>query len=337
MFLVFANEVYMTIFPDKIRFVLSDKSDGHPGKSIAMMLQLYATRKNDYHMVLPNTDDDGILEIDSEYLKEQIRIESNTAQMDYASGLENCKAQFRISIMSYEGVKSTFQAGQWYDHRIDFPEKYRMLMLAENHMYIPVNYMIDVEESRRLQTVPLIIEQRKPRRFRNFDKLSPDRDLLFISVAFRDIDAFKKSFDRKAINRKSRFEIGLLHTAIMSRKHDIALFLIENGINVGMRDYHGNTALHYLCEFRDLGLAMALLEKGADVNARNKNGCSIIWKAVSRASSIKYGNDYEMVKLIMKYSPDTRAKSRSGLAPFDLARIEKDETLMKILNGEKVD
>ena len=56
---------------------------------------------------------------------------------------------------------------------------------------------------------------------------------------------------------------SLLQEAISVKKWDIAMDLVQRGINVNIQDNHGNTALHYLCSKPECIVAVQGFMRGA--------------------------------------------------------------------------
>ena len=70
------------------------------------------------------------------------------------------------------------------------------------------------------------------------------------------LELFIKKFDRKLLNKRNKYGFTLLHEAISGHKWDIAEFLINEGIDINLKDSGGNTALHYLCDTNDITQAI---------------------------------------------------------------------------------
>jgi len=148
-------------------------------------------------------------------------------------------------------------------------------------------------------------------------------------VSYGDLTLFKKVFVPQKINDISLHGYGLLHDAIASKKLDIALFLIENGIDVNLTDYDGWTALHYICEgvYYNVEVLKALLKKGADANIRDRHGNNAMWTAIMNYKK----EHYEMVELLLSYNIDIEGKNKYGSSPLELAYELEDDTLITIL------
>ena len=50
---------------------------------------------------------------------------------------------------------------------------------------------------------------------------------------------------------------------------DVAMALVDRGANIHARDDHGKTPLHYACDEGHMDVVMALVDRGADVGARD--------------------------------------------------------------------
>ena len=149
---------------------------------------------------------------------------------------------------------------------------------------------------------------------------------LFTIAQYGDYETFVKKFSAAEIAKKDSNGSGLLHCAISGENFDIALFLIQNGIDVNMINSAGQTALHLICENPNLEVANALLEKGGDLNIRDEYGNNPLWTAVFNC-----GQDYDLVELFMKCHPDVAAKNKAGRSPLDFAKQVENEKLVSIL------
>ena len=62
---------------------------------------------------------------------------------------------------------------------------------------------------------------------------------------------------------------SLLQEAISVKKWDIAMDLVQRGINVNIQDNHGNTALHYAISYKHFDIVNLLINNKADETIRN--------------------------------------------------------------------
>ena len=62
-----------------------------------------------------------------------------------------------------------------------------------------------------------------------------------------------------------------LHDACERGQLEVAMAVIDKGADVNARDEYGNTPLHYALEKGQTEVALALIDKGADIYIKNSN------------------------------------------------------------------
>jgi len=120
--------------------------------------------------------------------------------------------------------------------------------------------------------------------------------------------------ESKSTEREHEEEYGGLITAIVYRKTEKALSLIDGGYDLTRTDANGNTALHRACMVDDKAVVTALLKRNIDVNAENG------YHETALLSCIHY-MDNEMLNLLLSGGADANTVNDDGDNP--ILRIAK--------------
>ena len=144
------------------------------------------------------------------------------------------------------------------------------------------------------------------------------------------LELFIKKFDRKLLNKRNKYGFTLLHEALSGHKWDIAEFLINEGIDVNLKDSSGNTALHDLCnsgctkgldDFKmQINLIKKLLELGCSVNEPDNEKNTPLINATAKSN----GPGFERYKLLLEHNPDIYWKNKYGRSCLVLAEETRD-------------
>ncbi|MEX0713844.1 MAG: ankyrin repeat domain-containing protein [Pirellulales bacterium] len=112
-----------------------------------------------------------------------------------------------------------------------------------------------------------------------------------------------------------------LHFAAEADRFDAATLLIEKGANVRARDSTEKTPLHDACRNGNLGLAAMLIDRGAEIGAMDGQGATPLWVA---AGGDPFRNPVEkeharIVRLLVEHGASLDAASESGETLLHLA------------------
>ena len=139
-----------------------------------------------------------------------------------------------------------------------------------------------------------------------------------------DIEAIKELISKMSISNLNQVIDGntALMTASMIRNRPIVELLLDHGADINIRDKDGKTALmlmysHSLNEDNDI--TRLLLERGADTNIRDKNGKTALMYATEMGDVIA-------VILLLKYgaNKDIRNGLRQTARDIAIARNRPD-------------
>jgi uncharacterized protein len=120
--------------------------------------------------------------------------------------------------------------------------------------------------------------------------------LLFVSVATAMTTV---GYADDAASTKSLVE------AAQANHHDVAMSLIEHGVDVRMRDVDGTTALLWAAHYGDVELAKRLIHAGADVTAVNDYGSTAMTEAA-------INGDARIIEMLLKAGVDVESANAEG-------------------------
>ena len=116
---------------------------------------------------------------------------------------------------------------------------------------------------------------------------------------------FEKIIDKININEPNKTGITPLISAILTYKpansfneinDDMTMTLIEKGADINAVDRDGKTPLIYAISYKKYNIAIKLIEKGADMNAKDKNGLSALMHAYkTKTDSLRNSRTPEII------------------------------------------
>ena len=112
-----------------------------------------------------------------------------------------------------------------------------------------------------------------------------------------------------------------LHFLSKGRDDDMLNFLIEKGADLTARDSNGDTALHWACSYPSFTAVRTLVSKGADVNCPNRSAytplhtaCSPGYPHISEGSSL-------IIQYLLQVGADPLRRDRSGKTPAEYFKL----------------
>lgn len=112
---------------------------------------------------------------------------------------------------------------------------------------------------------------------------------------------------------------------------EVYQYLIENQkIPATATDYKGGTALHYLARRQDLPAAQYLIEKGANIEATDKDDNTCLMNAC-------YGNNLELVKLLLKGKEHINKANGKGETALLIALQRSSSEVVALLLAQGAD
>ncbi len=139
-----------------------------------------------------------------------------------------------------------------------------------------------------------------------------------------DLDSVKKllTADTSLLNRKDKNGLIPLHYA-SSKSLEVVIYLIEKGAHVNAKSKNGATPLYSAARFEQLAIAKYLLEHGANINAKSDGG-SPLHQAVARSS-------VEMVELFLSYKADLTITDKTGQTVMHVAAVWNNYEIYPLL------
>jgi len=118
------------------------------------------------------------------------------------------------------------------------------------------------------------------------------------------------------VNLKNKDGRTPLHLAVESADGDIVELLLDKGANIDAKDDEsGFTALHHAARFGNKNVAELLIARGADINAKDKQGHTPLYVAVN--------HDYKVAELLINKGADSANRTGSGRTLLESAQRRK--------------
>lgn len=119
----------------------------------------------------------------------------------------------------------------------------------------------------------------------------------------------------KGVEEHSMFKIPALNHVTSTHDKEIMLYLIDRGADVNAKDVDGVTACHCAAACNRADLVEILFNNGADVNAKNRYRSTPLHSACTSGS-------LKTVKVLLLRGAHIQVKNDDGETPIDAARIQ---------------
>ena len=142
-------------------------------------------------------------------------------------------------------------------------------------------------------------------------------------------------------NVQDKYDAILLHSASYYGRHAMAQLLLNNDINVNVKNHRGDTALHAVSRGKDISpegvhVARLLLERGGDVNAEDEDHMTPLHASC-------YNGRLDITQLLLDHGANANTKDvvlRTPLHQVSFGEYESQETgacVAKLLLEHSVD
>lgn len=171
------------------------------------------------------------------------------------------------------------------------------------------NILFEVVRSDQLNVIKYVLDERKIKLNVN-QKNKGNETVVHLSVRYDRMSILDYLVNQK--HADINFVDGSntpLHYASWDNHFKAVQLLVEHGADINRRDKNGDTALHLTTSETVLKY---LLQKGADINKRNKAGATPLHAAVSR-------NRYKFCKLLVEKGADINEQNKIGETALHLA------------------
>jgi hypothetical protein len=140
----------MAIFPPQLHIRVFDNDTGLGIPKIALILTLFARRKNNYSVAMV-TNSVGEVHLSIESIRQSIKNDWELFPMDYESTLEECSADVEIETCTTEDVQRAIAAMKMFrSGSMITDELIQGFEHSANEQYVPVVTRVNVEESNRV-------------------------------------------------------------------------------------------------------------------------------------------------------------------------------------------
>ncbi len=141
-----------------------------------------------------------------------------------------------------------------------------------------------------------------------------------------------RHLSREAANLRDQDGMTLLMNAVLEEKTDpeVVRVLLERGADVNAKDRDGWTALHFAARDQKKTIVPLLLAAGAEVDPVESFGNTPLWRAVMSVQG-----DPTVIAHLVAHGADPDRKNKRGNSPLDVARDSGLTEVVALLEGKE--
>ena len=144
-------------------------------------------------------------------------------------------------------------------------------------------------------------------------------------LGFRDLAEHLIAEHPEHVRARGGFEMTPIHAAASAGDADTLSLLIQHGADVNGRGRTGNTPLFLASKYARLEAGKFLLDNGADIDAQNE------YKNNALAYAIIWGNSIEFARMLLERGAVVNARCRDGMTPLHWAAQEGRTEFVRLL------
>ena len=124
-------------------------------------------------------------------------------------------------------------------------------------------------------------------------------------IVNNDKKSLRKLIDKHGVDAYDRYKRTILINSVAKGNMEITKFALDNSANINFQDQSGYTSLHFCALYKYSEITDLLIEKGVDVNIRDEHGNPPIWTAIFNAKG-----DFSIVRKLYKAGADIETKNK---------------------------